>query len=202
MISMNTIDAADATFRYDLRSAELNRVLGGGLVRGSTILLAGEPGIGKSTLLMQLANNLATKQYGSVVYLSGEENPQQIAARALRLGLSTDGIFVLCDVDTDNAGRLLHPTLHSIYRHHLICTVIFILLSFAVQTIAQMSSTGAAPVLVIVDSVQTMRSASSTSAAGSVGQIRDSTALFVQLAKASGVLIFPNLECITEWQAL
>jgi predicted ATP-dependent serine protease len=110
MISMNTIDAADATFRYNLQSAELNRVLGGGLVRGSTILLAGEPGIGKSTLLMQLANNLASKQYGSVVYLSGEENPQQIAARALRLGLKTDGIFVLCDVETDNAGTLHHST--------------------------------------------------------------------------------------------
>lgn len=104
MIRMNTIDANDATFRLRLQSQELNRVLGGGLVKGSAVLLAGEPGIGKSTLLLQLANNLVASNYGNVVYLSGEENPQQIAARALRLKLGTENIFVLCEGDTDLAG--------------------------------------------------------------------------------------------------
>lgn len=101
---MNSIDVSAAALRHTLKSEEVNRVLGGGLVRGSTVLLAGEPGIGKSTLMIQLAHNLASKKVGTVVYVSGEENPQQIAARAARLKLSTDDIFVLCDVDTDRAG--------------------------------------------------------------------------------------------------
>ena len=109
MVSMNSIDISEATLRHTLRSGELNRVLGGGLVRGSTILLAGEPGIGKSTLLIQLANDIVTNKRGTVVYISGEENPQQIAARAARLQLSTDGIFVLCDCDTDRAGKVIIP---------------------------------------------------------------------------------------------
>ena len=82
-------------------------------MNGSTILLAGEPGIGKSTLMIQLANNLASKKLGTVVYISGEENPQQIAARAARLQLSTEDIFVLCDVDIDRAGA--HKILRVIF---------------------------------------------------------------------------------------
>lgn len=106
MVSMKSIDVSQATLRHTLGSEEVNRVLGGGLVKGSTVLLAGEPGIGKSTLMIQLAHNIATKKLGTVVYVSGEENPQQIAARAARLKLSTDDIFVLCDVDTDRAGTI------------------------------------------------------------------------------------------------
>jgi DNA repair protein RadA/Sms len=109
MISMSTIDSRDSALRLALSSEELGRVLGGGLVKGSTILLAGEPGIGKSTLLLQLANDLVAKKYGSVVYLSGEENPQQVAARALRLQLGTNGIYLLCETDTDVAGKYI-PT--------------------------------------------------------------------------------------------
>lgn len=110
MVRMSTIDVSAANFRHTLQSEEVNRVLGGGLVKGSTVLLAGEPGIGKSTLMIQLANNLASKKLGTVVYISGEENPQQIAARAARLRLSTDDIFVLCDVDMDRAGILTHSS--------------------------------------------------------------------------------------------
>lgn len=102
---MSTINTKDATSRHFLDSKELNRVLGGGLVKGSTVLLAGEPGIGKSTLLLQLANDLVAKQQGSVVYLSGEEDPQQVAARALRLNLNTEGIYLLCESDVDVAGE-------------------------------------------------------------------------------------------------
>lgn len=119
MIGMNSIDISETTLRHTLRSGELNRVLGGGLVRGSTILLAGEPGIGKSTLLIQLANDIVTNKRGTVVYISGEENPQQIAARAARLKLSTDGIFVLCDCDTDRAGMLQYC--HNHMKYYGIC---------------------------------------------------------------------------------
>jgi DNA repair protein RadA/Sms len=104
MVSMSSIDINQATRRTELWSNELNRVLGGGLVPGSTILLAGEPGIGKSTLLLQIANDLVTRKIGTVVYISGEENPQQIASRAARLQLGTDDVFVLCDEETENVG--------------------------------------------------------------------------------------------------
>jgi len=85
-------------------STELNRVLGGGFVRGSVALIAGEPGIGKSTLLLQLASYVANNDIGNVVYLSGEENMQQIVSRAHRLTLPTVNIYVLSDTDVDVAG--------------------------------------------------------------------------------------------------
>mgnify|MGYP006106370493 CR=1 FL=1 len=90
---MNQVDLNVPTAqRLELFSGEVNRVLGGGLVRGSVVLLAGEPGIGKSTLLLQLASDVAQKGQGlgqggseaqaGVVYISGEENAEQIARRA------------------------------------------------------------------------------------------------------------------------
>ena len=87
VIEMSKVDLSKATQRVKLWSPEMNRVLGGGLVRGSATLLAGEPGIGKSTLLAQLASTLGSSSPGGVVYVSGEENVEQIAARAHRLGL-------------------------------------------------------------------------------------------------------------------
>lgn len=98
---------ANAFDRLKLFSEEINRVLGGGLVKGSVVLLAGDPGIGKSTLLLQLAsgmtNNSDQTAGASVVYISGEENPQQIALRAKRLGLNQNHIYLICDVDIDQA---------------------------------------------------------------------------------------------------
>ena len=79
-------------------------MLGGGFVRGSIALIAGEPGIGKSTLLLQLASYLANNDIGNVVYLSGEENMQQIVSRAHRLSLPTLNTYVLCDTDVEVAG--------------------------------------------------------------------------------------------------
>jgi DNA repair protein RadA/Sms len=78
------------THRLDTGLAELNRVLGGGLVKGSYILLGGDPGIGKSTLLMQMAGRLNTK----VLYVSGEESVEQTALRAQRLGVKSDLVSV------------------------------------------------------------------------------------------------------------
>lgn len=78
---------------------ELDRVLGGGLVVGSVILLSGEPGIGKSTLLMQLCGKLADKE--KVMYVSGEESKGQLRIRADRLGVSPKQLYVLTDTDVD-----------------------------------------------------------------------------------------------------
>ena len=86
--------------RMPLLSTELNRVLGGGLVIGSVVLLAGEPGVGKSTLLLQIAQSFASRGQ-TVLYVSGEESPHQIKLRSERLGFPGQGIFLLSETDAD-----------------------------------------------------------------------------------------------------
>ena len=81
--------------RLDTQTGELNRVLGGGLVRGSVILIGGEPGIGKSTLALQVA--LAMSNY-KVLYISGEESVQQISMRAERIGRKNENCYVLSEI--------------------------------------------------------------------------------------------------------
>ena len=88
--------------RLKLPSEELNRVLGGGIVAGSVALLAGEPGVGKSTLLLQLARYLS-EGGRQVTYLSGEESPHQVKLRSERLGFSGDGVFLVTETDVDMA---------------------------------------------------------------------------------------------------
>ena len=83
--------------RIETHIAEFDRLLGGGLVKGQLTLLAGAPGIGKSTLMLQVAAELA-KQY-KVLYISGEESTGQISGRAQRLGVNGDNIFLLCETD-------------------------------------------------------------------------------------------------------
>jgi DNA repair protein RadA/Sms len=95
-------DQQDSYARISLSSSELNRVVGGGLVKGSVVLLVGEPGIGKSTLLLQLAASIGLHNSGNVIYLSGEENPQQIAMRSRRMGLDQNSIYLVCDVSIDH----------------------------------------------------------------------------------------------------
>ena len=83
--------------RIDLGYEELNRVLGGGLVPGSLILLGGEPGIGKSTLLLQVALNIKDKK---ILYVSGEESAQQIKMRAERIGIRNENCYILTETNT------------------------------------------------------------------------------------------------------
>ncbi len=85
--------------RYDLGIKELNRVLGGGLVKGSLVLLSGDPGIGKSTILLQICQKIASGF--TVLYVSGEESAYQIKMRAKRLGVDNDSLAVMCETDAE-----------------------------------------------------------------------------------------------------
>ncbi len=134
--------------------AEFDRVLGGGLVSGSVILLSGEPGIGKSTLLLQLCAFLQSE--GKLLYVSGEESCAQISMRAKRLGIKSDNIFVLTETDAEKVIK---------------------------------KSEKLAPKLIIVDSIQTMYHSQSAAVPGSVTQIRESAAMFISAAKASGTSV-------------
>ncbi|MCD6178847.1 MAG: DNA repair protein RadA [Bacteroidales bacterium] len=96
--------------RIDTQNQELNRVLGGGLVPGSIVLLGGEPGIGKSTLLLQVALQMRNQK---VLYVSGEESEQQIRMRSERLNLEMSETFILTETNTQKiaqAIRLIQPT--------------------------------------------------------------------------------------------
>ena len=88
--------------RIDTQDAELNRALGGGIVPGMLVLLGGEPGIGKSTLLLQIALNLGRYK---VLYVSGEESDSQIKMRALRMGAPETACYILTETDTQNIFR-------------------------------------------------------------------------------------------------
>jgi len=88
---------AEGMERLPLPMEEFSRVLGGGLVPGSLVLVGGEPGIGKSTLLLQVAALVAETTDQPVLYVSGEESARQIKMRARRLGLETDGVYVLTE---------------------------------------------------------------------------------------------------------
>ncbi len=98
-IPLNQLSEEDSP-RFSSGLAEFDRVLGGGIVPGSLILLGGDPGIGKSTLLLQVAG-LTASAGKKVLYLSGEESLQQIRVRAGRLGINSDAIFLLNEQDID-----------------------------------------------------------------------------------------------------
>ena len=134
---------------------ELNNVLGGGIVRGSATLIAGDPGVGKSTLLLQLALNLATEKVtpSKVLYISGEESVEQVKMRADRLGESTKSSENLYLVSLTDADAI-------------------------VEQIIEMK-----PDLVIIDSIQTIESQNVSGLSGSVAQVRYAALQFIRCAK-------------------
>lgn len=96
---LSQIDSS-TELRYDTGVGELNRVFGGGLVKGSLVLLCGDPGIGKSTLLLQICEKLANKM--SVLYVSGEESAYQLKMRAKRLGVSPEKLLIMTETDAES----------------------------------------------------------------------------------------------------
>ena len=157
---------ADAEDRLALSIGEFARVLGGGIVPGSIVLIGGDPGIGKSTLLLQVALELAR---GSVVlYISGEESERQIKMRALRLQRHGDSETAQLVEMPEDLFLVTETNLHTIFEH-----------------INEIN-----PTLVIVDSIQTSYLPELESSAGSVSQVRECASRLRELAKGSGVAVF------------
>ncbi|MBQ2900825.1 MAG: DNA repair protein RadA [Agathobacter sp.] len=98
-VPLSAVSSADEE-RTSTDMKELDRVLGGGIVKGSLVLVGGDPGIGKSTLLLQVCKNLSNKNL-SVLYISGEESLQQIKIRAERIGTFQDSLELLCETNLD-----------------------------------------------------------------------------------------------------
>ncbi|MCR5416278.1 MAG: DNA repair protein RadA [Pseudobutyrivibrio sp.] len=135
---------------------EFDRVLGGGIVPGSMILVGGDPGIGKSTLLLQTCRMLCENDI-NVMYVSGEESLQQIKIRADRIGSFTNKLDLLCETSLDT-----------------------------IKAVVEREK----PTVLIIDSIQTMCNEAVSSAPGSVSQVRESTAVLMDIAKGMGIAVF------------
>ena len=129
--------------RIPLAFQEINRVLGGGLVKGSLVLIGGDPGVGKSTLLLQLCATLV-RDAGPVLYVSGEESAQQIKLRAERLGISGQGLHVLSETDMATILHYLDNLSPAIAVIDSIQSVAFSDQSVGPGTIAQVRNCGLA----------------------------------------------------------
>ena len=147
--------------RWPLDMTEFARVLGGGIVPGSIVLLGGDPGIGKSTLMLQVASEIASNS--TVLYASGEESARQIKMRAQRLSgpekknISAQNLYLVTETNLDA------------------------ILSHVEQT---------KPVLLIIDSIQTIHLDSLSSSSGSVSQVRECASRLRELAKSTGIAVF------------
>lgn len=103
-MTINEISTDDEQ-RYFTGSKELDRVLGGGIVKGSLVLLGGDPGIGKSTILLQICNYLGRML--KILYISGEESRRQIKLRAMRLDVNSDNLYILTETDVEVAAEYI-----------------------------------------------------------------------------------------------
>ncbi|HMK92157.1 MAG TPA: DNA repair protein RadA [Thermoleophilia bacterium] len=160
--------SSSADDRFTSGQPELDRVLGGGIVPGSLVLVGGEPGIGKSTLLLQVLDAVggggarggergSTGADRSVMLVCGEESPAQVKMRAERICAAPGAIDVLAETELETVLEVLEQR---------------------------------RPALVVIDSVQTLYSDELSSAPGSVSQVREATSRFLRLAKETGTAVF------------
>jgi len=154
--------SGDAEDRIQVPIGEFARVLGGGIVPGSIVLVGGDPGIGKSTLMLQMALEMADRL--RVLYVSGEESERQIKMRATRILQGEDKKITF----PENLFLVTETNLDTIFEH----------------------VTAVKPDLLIVDSIQTVYIPEMESAAGSVSQVRESASKLRELAKSSGPAVF------------
>ena len=155
VVALKNIET-DSEERIHTQIQELDRVLGGGIVPGSLVLVGGDPGIGKSTLLLQVCQKLCESKK-QVLYISGEESLKQIKLRANRMGEFKEDLYLLCETNLEVIRNIIETR---------------------------------KPDVVVIDSIQTMYSEEVSSAPGSVSQVRESTNVFMQLAKGLGISIF------------
>jgi DNA repair protein RadA/Sms len=153
----------DSEERIPVPIKEFSRVLGGGVVPGSIVLIGGDPGIGKSTLMLQMTMQMA--EGNTVLYVSGEESERQIKMRATRLLRGTDGQTAQLP---DNLYLVTETNLEAIFEH--------------VQSVN--------PRLLVIDSIQTVYRPEMESSAGSISQVRESASRLRELAKTSGIAVF------------
>ena len=159
--------AGETETRHLIRIGELDRVLGGGLVEGSVVLVGGDPGIGKSTLLLQALAALGDRMPG--LYVSGEESLAQIAARGHRLGLALEPIKALAETCVE---RVLEHA------------------AAEFSAPAEKPDRATPPRVLVVDSIQTLWTETLPAAPGSVSQVRESAARLVRFAKETGTCVF------------
>ena len=143
----------DGDLRQPTGIGELDRVLGGGIVAGSLILVGGDPGIGKSTLLLSAASQFS-RRHGNVLYVSGEESAAQTGLRARRTGAMEEKMWVLAEINLET------------------------ILAAALKM---------QPVLMVIDSIQTMFCQGVPGATGSISQVRESTGRLLRFAKESNI---------------
>jgi DNA repair protein RadA/Sms len=171
-IPLSSVETRDG-MRLDTGSGEMNRVLGGGLMRGSSVLVGGEPGIGKSTLMLQVAAQAPfgvrggrqpdggeaanTPGAGRSLYVSGEESPGQLRMRADRLGVASDRIEVLAETE----------------------------LTAIIEVLERVR-----PVVIVVDSLQTLYTREINALPGTVNQIKACTQELVEWARSRGPGLF------------
>lgn len=183
--------ASDRQVRFSSGYGEFDRVLGGGLVPGSLVLIGGDPGIGKSTLLLQAASQLT--QHHRVLYVSAEESAQQIKLRATRLGMANTLNSTQTPTSSNayeplreqGAGQLLSEPL---LPEPLLPEQLYVLpetdLELVLQEIASLR-----PQVAVIDSIQRLFFAALNSAPGSVAQVRECTSALMQLAKREGITL-------------
>lgn len=163
---------------------ELDRVLGGGIVPGSLVLIGGDPGIGKSTLLLQVSNRLA-EQY-RILYVCGEESGQQVKLRASRLGVATK----------ENQNQPLLPSTESVpvvveasaNQPASVGADLYVLPETDLEEILR-ELESLKPNVAVIDSIQTIYFPALTSAPGSVAQVRECTSALMQLAKREDITL-------------
>jgi DNA repair protein RadA/Sms len=170
---------SDNQARFPSGYGELDRVLGGGVVPGSLVLIGGDPGIGKSTLLLQVANQLGLR-LPRILYVSAEESGQQVKLRAARLGVGVAPQLKKMENDNNDQNHDLEVS----SEHNL-----YVLPETDLEEILR-ELESLKPQVAVIDSIQTLYFASLTSAPGSVSQVRECTSALMQVAKRENITLF------------
>ncbi|GBF80552.1 DNA repair protein RadA [Aphanothece sacrum FPU1] len=173
--------------RFPSGYGELDRVLGGGIVPGSLVLIGGDPGIGKSTLLLQTANQLS-QRLPRILYVSAEESAQQIKLRASRLGVAeASSVTEAKESENNNENGKKKPVIISQKMEDK--ANLFILPETDLEEILK-ELESLQPQVAVIDSIQTIYFAALTSAPGSVAQVRECTSALMQVAKRDNITLF------------